>query len=257
MSNAAEIAVLNRDPDVTPPEDLPTVDTWLAAGKRAVIVLATASSVGTALGALWTHRDKIAGWLLRDDTNSPSALLSVSAKQLLAKALYYRDPATRERVLYALSRGVGEHLIAEAEVVGDQLEVCLCSLEPPLRVPLSAIPHGSGQPIVERYGAYLEWPDADIQLGVDELLERLDPERLAKLQQAALLADQRYGAAIRFVRIGHSLRQTDIAAVSAREVGRIERGEHQPRLETLRKLAAAHGMPVNDYLEAVAEAIGQ
>ena len=74
---------------------------------------------------------------------------------------------------------------------------------------------------------------------------RADRERLARSEQ--------FGAAVATVRGRHGLRQTDVEGLSARQVRRIEKGESEASASALEKLAEAHGLRANDYLEEVAE----
>lgn len=43
------------------------------------------------------------------------------------------------------------------------------------------------------------------------------------------------------------LTQSDIDGLTSRQVRRLEEGDTIPQIETLRRLAAAHGMTVDDY----------
>lgn len=65
--------------------------------------------------------------------------------------------------------------------------------------------------------------------------------------------DQRFGEAVASLRTECALRRSDIQRVSTREVARIESGGAFPRLETVGRLASAHGVDVAGYLGAVAE----
>lgn len=164
--------------------------------------------------------------------------------------------AVWRRVRHARELAATEHLIAHAEVRGELLLVDRCDLTR-LSVPLGKIRHGDGQPVVERFGAYLDWPDADLQLGLDDIRLALEPERQTAAQADAADADCRYGAAIRAVRERHGLKRTQIAGLSAAALGRLERGEQRADLAALTRLAAAHQLDVNAYLEAVAEAAAE
>ena len=87
---------------------------------------------------------------------------------------------------------------------------------------------------------------------VDSIREFIDPEaRRAAASKYRVDASQ-YGSAIRMVREAHDLRQGKILGLSEREVRRLEHGEVLPHSETLRKLAAAHGMSMPDYMAKLA-----
>jgi len=63
-----------------------------------------------------------------------------------------------------------------------------------------------------------------------------------------LLHDKRLGNAVTDLRHDRGLSQSDVKGISARHLRRIEEGESTPRLATLRRLAEAHGLPLNEYL---------
>lgn len=61
-----------------------------------------------------------------------------------------------------------------------------------------------------------------------------------------------YGSASRKLRREKGLRQSDVPGLTARQVGRIESG-HRATRSALQKLAAAHGLSVNEYLDDLAQ----
>jgi transcriptional regulator with XRE-family HTH domain len=66
--------------------------------------------------------------------------------------------------------------------------------------------------------------------------------------------NQAYGVAIRKLRREKGLRQSDIEGLTARQVGRIEAGQ-RATLSALRKLAQAHGMGVDEYMDRLAQSL--
>ncbi len=62
----------------------------------------------------------------------------------------------------------------------------------------------------------------------------------------------RYASAIRALRVERGIKQTEVSGLSEREVRRIESGETVPHIESLRKLAAAHEMIVDEYMAVLA-----
>jgi hypothetical protein len=103
-------------------------------------------------------------------------------------------------------------------------------------------------------GGYLHWPSGDVHLTSDAALRRRSGWRatadLARHRQHARFGD----GASRQEDEGPT--QHALAGVSARHVRRIEDGAF-PKLSTLRALARAHGMGLDAYLSAVAEAAGR
>jgi len=49
------------------------------------------------------------------------------------------------------------------------------------------------------------------------------------------------------------LRQSDIEGLTARQIGRIENGQCRATLSALQKLAKAHNMSVNEYMEKLSK----
>jgi len=53
---------------------------------------------------------------------------------------------------------------------------------------------------------------------------------------------------VRRLREEKKLRQTDIPGLTHRTLRRVERGLVFPRVETIKKLASAHGLTPNEYM---------
>ncbi|NJL53442.1 MAG: helix-turn-helix transcriptional regulator [Hydrococcus sp. SU_1_0] len=60
-----------------------------------------------------------------------------------------------------------------------------------------------------------------------------------------------FGKAIATVRKAHKLNQDAIEGLSDRHLRRIENEGQQPTLDVLKKLAASHGLDLEDYLTEV------
>ena len=103
-------------------------------------------------------------------------------------------------------------------------------------------------------GSYLHWPQADLHLNLEVIRTLLDPQRQQQKAVERLQNDQLFGQAIAVLRQRNQLRQADIEGLSARQVRRIEAGHH-PRVSSLQRLAAAHGLSVPAYLDQIAETI--
>lgn len=165
------------------------------------------------------------------------------------------------RVLEAWQAGAQEQLIAIASVEGDQLWVRDCALNM-WKVPFNSIPALSLIPEKERAnfeidedGSYIYWPSSDIHLDMEALRSAVDPELREKLAAERVVYDRRFGQAVAEVRKAHKLQQTDIPGISERHIRRIEKEGYRSKLETLKKLAQAHGLSLNEYLEEVAQTL--
>ena len=101
---------------------------------------------------------------------------------------------------------------------------------------LAARPTDYGQTI--QFGAF--------EVAVGAVLYEFDPE-VRRRQRERLREAPSFGASVRRLRLQRGLRQEDVAGVSRRDVGRIERGETSvPRSETLVALASALGVTVDE-----------
>ena len=101
----------------------------------------------------------------------------------------------------------------------------------------------------------LHFPAPDIHLDWDALCELVDPAAALRAKQESDEFNRRYGAAIRAIRVKHGVRQSDVAGLSERQINRIEGGEQRATSKALAKLAAAHGIAIEDYLAAVADSM--
>ncbi|MBR8829003.1 MAG: hypothetical protein DSM107014_14075 [Gomphosphaeria aponina SAG 52.96 = DSM 107014] len=176
----------------------------------------------------------------------------------LKNTIVYSDLDIPKRVLAAWSAGVQEQLIATATVIDDYLLVIDCNLKS-WEIPFDSLSALAAIPVEKRTefeidedGSYLYCESADIHLDLESLRAAGDSELQTKLMAERILYEQQFGVAIASVRKAHNLRKTDIPGLSERQVRGIEKGE-RPHLLTLRKLAKAHGMSLNEYLEAVAQ----
>ncbi len=104
-------------------------------------------------------------------------------------------------------------------------------------------------------GSYIYWPDLDLHLGWEQLLQVVDPEALRRAKQKSHEFNERYGAAIRKVREKSGLAITEVPGLSDKQLRRIERGECRLTSNATKKLAKAYGMTPNEYLRKVSEAM--
>jgi Protein of unknown function (DUF2442) len=104
-------------------------------------------------------------------------------------------------------------------------------------------------------GSYIYWPDFDLHLGWEQLQQIVDPEAAQKAMQKSREFNLRYGGAIRKIREARGLAITAIPELSDKQLRRIERGECRLTSSAGKKLAGAHGMSPNEYLQTVAAAL--
>lgn len=108
---------------------------------------------------------------------------------------------------------------------------------------------------IDEDGAFIYWPDLDVHLGWEQLLQAVDPSAALRDRQASVEFNKRYGAALRAIRVSHGLRQSDISGLTPRQVGRIERGECRATHAALEKMARACRMSAPAILAEAAAAM--
>ncbi len=181
--------------------------------------------------------------------------------RVMRNTLVHTNSVVPKRVINAWTMGAQEQLIADATVIGDRLLVLSCAMEK-LEVPFDALPALKRISIDERTnftidddGSCLYWENADIHLDLDSFRYATDPEWKQKFESLKSKHNQVFGKAIATLRKQHNLRQSDIIGLSDRQVRRIEQGDGSTKVDTLRLFAKAHGMELDAYLDAVADAI--
>lgn len=195
------------------------------------------------------------------DPNWVPAMLDRADLRTLRNTVVHADPSVFERILNAWRLGAQNELIADATVQGDILFVRTCALDT-IEMELSDLESlqgaGSDELVeleVSTDGAYIRWPELDVDIDLETIRVVRDPELREEFQKRRLDDEQRMGRAIRALRIEDELRQRDIEGISTRQVRRIEKGEVRPRTDTLRHFAKAHGLSLNEYLNRLAEAM--
>jgi len=208
-------------------------------------------------------RHRLRALFLREDTDPMllPQMLDRANLRTLRNMLVHTEWVLPRRVLGAWEAGAQKRLIANATVVNDRLLVLNCVLE---RFELSfddvaalgRIPKTdrSGFEISED-GSYLHWPREDVHLNMDAIRYITDSDWRQREDTRRVTADENFGAAVARLRKELDLRQRDITRLSARQVSRIENGA-RPSYESLNALAIAHRMTVNQYLEAIAQSLG-
>ncbi len=163
------------------------------------------------------------------------------------------------RLILARRNHAEKALIASAAIEDDKLVVWSCE---PIRyvVPvaeLHALADLDADALlrfeVSASGSRIRWPEADIDLNLDTVREHADPAVKAAHESKARREASRYASAIRALRVERGIKQTEVSGLSEREVRRIESGETVPHIESLRKLAAAHEMIVDEYMAVLAQ----
>lgn len=102
-------------------------------------------------------------------------------------------------------------------------------------------------------GAFLYWKRFDSHMGWEQLEQAVNPAKRLRAQQTSRSFNLQYGRAICGIRKERGVHQNQIPGLTERQVRRIEHGEVRATLAALQKLASAHGMSVNRYMEAIAE----
>lgn len=106
---------------------------------------------------------------------------------------------------------------------------------------------------VDGDGSYLHWPRLDVHLGWEQLRQAVDPGAKAAAAARDAAFNRRYGAAIRRFREERKLTQDLSEELSSRQLRRIEQGACRATRTALAQLAAAHGLPLADYLGELAK----
>jgi hypothetical protein len=169
------------------------------------------------------------------------------------------SPDAVRRLVLARRGGAEKELVASAAVEDGTLVVWSC--EPRrFEVPVSEIPALAGMTAaalakfeLSASGSRIRWPDADVDINLDTIREHADPEVRRQHEARARQEAARYAKAIRSFREERGLKQSDVAGLTDRQLRRLEEGDTVPQIETLRKLASAHGMTIHDYLRELAK----
>ena len=228
------------------------------------LLIVTAASTLPAIAGIAgnaSRKHQLKGLLIRQDvgTGLIAPMLDRAGLRIWRSVLVHQGPPLPARVPEAWEMGAENELIAEASVTGGILFVLSCALER-LEVPVQRIPAlatmGAGDLtalVVNPDGSYVHWPKGDVHLDLGSLRYVVDPVWRAKTDAERVGQSKHFGRAVRAVREACGLRQGAIQGLSARHVRRVEAGLF-PKVTTLRVLARAHGMELDRYLAAVAEA---
>lgn len=106
---------------------------------------------------------------------------------------------------------------------------------------------------LDEYGEFLYWPDLDIHMGWSQFMQAVDADAKMEAELRSEEFDERYGEAIRKLRVETELNQTGIPGLHERTVRRIEQGKTRITVNAIRKLAKAHKITPAEYMQALAE----
>jgi len=170
------------------------------------------------------------------------------------------EESLAERLLIALDCGDNEHRILDAWWEEKTLVVVSPNKTgfKKIRLPLDKLPalKGHSKNQLEHFefdedGLFIYWPDLDVHLGWDQFELAVDKQAYLRSKQQTKAFNKQYGLAIRNIREEKGLRQSDIKGLTARQVGRIERGQCRVTYKGLCKLAEAHEMDVSEYMAKI------
>lgn len=206
-----------------------------------------------------TRRHYLRGLFVRDDGDShllPQILQKANLRTVRSMVVH-SDPDVPARVLRAFSIGAEDELIGNATVIEGLLFLIGCS-GATYDIPMDQHPVLRRIPKPDRHrfciapdGAFVHWPKQDIHLDLGEARIFLDPGEQEKAKARSAQSSEQFGQALVAIRNRQKIRQSDIPGLSERQVRRYEHGARVP-LQSLRTLAKAHGMQLNDYLDELA-----
>ena len=206
------------------------------------------------------HRNHLRTLFVREDDNAqflPQMLYEAKLKSS-RNILVHSTKDVPKRVLTAWSLGCPNQLIADAQVVGEELFVMACD-HTLFRVGFAEMPALERIPSQQRSsftisseGSYMHWPEVDVHIDLDAIRYVKDETWREKKDQEKLMYDLRFGEAVAALRKQYGLKQADIRRLSERHVRRIEKGE-RTKIDTLAILARNHGLSLKEYLDKIAE----
>jgi hypothetical protein len=240
-----------------------TRDADRAADADRMFVLASATALPRVAESVSraSHLHRLGGLLVLNDLGREwvNQIFNRAGLRRITQSVVHRDPEVFARILNAAALGAQRSTIADATVAGDTLFVLGCDFrlhEMPFGAypALAAIPaEGRARFEVHLDGAFLHWPEHDVDLDLESVVLATDPDRRRAAELARTVEDAAFGRAVRSLRTSRGVRQSGVAGLSERQVRRIEAGESTATVDAIDRLAAAHGMDADAYLAAVAE----
>lgn len=206
--------------------------------------------------------DRLLSRLVELQIRSPNRFYVAEAKSGAAHTNWdERLQALLGRLTAGVETGDRQHRIFDARVEGEILHVISPDFTR-MEIPLAEIPAmgGADQTAVENFeidedGSYLYWPDLDLYLGWEQLQQVIDPAAVQRARQKSRDFNTRYGAAVRKVREEKGLAVTGVPGLSDKQLRRIESGACRLTSAAAGKLASAHGLDANEYLQTLATAL--
>ena len=110
---------------------------------------------------------------------------------------------------------------------------------------------------IDEDGSFIYWPKLDVHLGWEQLEQIVNPAAALKAQQKQTAFNVRYGKAVQKFREQSGIKPADLADLSVKQLGRIERGECRLTAKAIETLAKAHKLSPNEYLNKIAEYLSQ
>jgi hypothetical protein len=187
-------------------------------------------------------------------------MLERAKLRLVHNMLVHTDSCVPRRVLSAWQHDAQTELIANATVAGDRLILISCEPKtyeirfdqmPALK---KVAPSERRDFKIAEDGSFIWWPSGDVHLDLDAIKSVVDPVWRRKSDRLRRAHGEEYGAAIAAVRKQHGLKQTNVPAISQRQLRRIEQSG-DVSVRALKGLAEAHAMTLDDYMNAVAAKI--
>ena len=164
------------------------------------------------------------------------------------------DLGSVRRWVIAPNRSQPYEGIVDAYVVGTTLTVFIGDLTirdfPIDRVPSirSLAPEQLRQLEVDIDGSFLTWPHTDVHLGPSQLLQAVDPSRLAEVEIERFRSENT-AAALKYMREQRGLRQTDIEGLGERQVSRLENAESRLTAGAAENFARSFNLSMTDFLD--------
>jgi hypothetical protein len=265
MAKTAEMIVWAQDPfsyDIIPPSFTVFRPDESEVNARNIFVLTSVADLPAVSEFVRAanHRNRLRTLFVREDDNAqflPQMLYEAKLKSR-RNILVHSTKDVPKRVLTAWSLGCPDQLIADAQVVGEELFVMACD-HTLFRVGFAEMPALERIPSQQRSlftisseGSYMYWPDVDVHIDLDPIRYLKDETWREKKEREKLMYDLRFGEAVAALRKQYGLKQTDIRGLSERHVRRIEKGE-RTKIDTLAILARNHGLSLKEYLDEIAE----
>lgn len=172
------------------------------------------------------------------------------------------DLNTPRLVMQAWKWGSQNDLIASACAVDNRkLLVINCALDT-FEVSFDDLPALKGVPKSERSafvldsdGSNLHWPGPDIHLNIDSFRYILDSKYRREADSRKLAHNKQFGKAVATLRKKHGYKQSNVPNISERTMRGIENEGARPSAKTIQKLADAHQLSANEYLEKIGDMI--